>query len=107
MKITSEIRSPLLLPFVQLPAWIMEQSYTIYFYFTPTKKLYIPSTRKTQMNLVHLCFGADWANMAVLKISAVLLKYPTFGVDFFHICMGKTNKKLKFLQIVLPFKVGG
>ena len=32
--------------------------------------------------------------------------FCSFGVDFFQICMGKTNTKLKFLQIVLPFKIG-
>ena len=35
-------------------------------------KLYIPSLIKTQKNLVPFCF---WA---VLKISAILLNYPTF-----------------------------
>ena len=29
-------------------------------------------------------FWSDWAVMAVLKISAVLLKYPTFEGGFFH-----------------------
>ena len=43
-------------------------------------KLYIPSTIKTQINLVLLLFWADWAVRALLKISAVLLKYPTFEV---------------------------
>ena len=42
-------------------------------------------------------FWSDWAVMAVLKISAVLLKYPTFGDDFF---MGITNKNFEFLHIV-------
>ena len=39
--------------------------------------MYIPSGIKTQMNLVPFCFWADWAVfgwMAVLKISAILLK---------------------------------
>ena len=34
------------------------------------------------MNTVHLCFWADWAVRAVLKISAALIKYPTFGGGF-------------------------
>ena len=53
-------------------------------------KLYIPSTIiKTKMNLVHL-FG----QIAVLKVSANLLKYTTFdGVFFLHIFMCKTNTK--------------
>jgi hypothetical protein len=33
-------------------------------------KVYIPSTIKTEMNLVPFCFWADWAVGAVLKISA-------------------------------------
>ena len=44
--------------------------------------MYIPSRIKTQMNLVPFCFWADWAVfgwMAVLKISAILLKYATLG----------------------------
>ena len=41
------------------------------------------------MNLVHL-FG----QIAVLKVSAILLKYTTFdGVFFLHIFMCKTNTK--------------
>ena len=42
-------------------------------------------------------FWSDWAVMAVLKISAVLLKYPTFGDGFF---MGITSKKFEFPYIV-------
>ena len=43
------------------------------------------------MNTVHLCFWADWAVRAVLKISAALLKYPTFGGGF-H---GKNKYKIR------------
>ena len=50
------------------------------------------------MNLVHFCFLADLAVRAVLNISAVLLKHPTFG-GIFHIFIGKTNKKFEFLYI--------
>ena len=39
-------------------------------------KLYIQSTTKTQINLV--LYWADWVVRAVLKISAILLKYPSF-----------------------------
>ena len=47
------------------------------------------------MNLALSCFLGDWAVRAVLKISAVLPKYPTFeGCRFFDIFMGKKNTKL-------------
>ena len=42
------------------------------------------------MNIVRLCFWADWAVRAVLKISAALTKYLTLGVIF----MRKTYTKL-------------
>ena len=35
---------------------------------------------------------------AVLKISAILLKYPTFKDVFFHVFMDKTTSKLELLQ---------
>ena len=38
-------------------------------------KLYIPSSIKTQKNLVPFCLWEDCAVRAVLKISAILLKY--------------------------------
>ena len=38
---------------------------------------YIPSTITTQMNLVAVSFCADWTVRAVLKIFAILLRYPT------------------------------
>ena len=43
-----------------------------------SSKIYIPSTKKTQMNLALFCFWADWAVRAVLKCSATFLKYPNF-----------------------------
>ena len=45
-------------------------------------KLYIPSTIKTQINLVPFCW-ADWAVRAVLKMSSILFKYPTFEDGLF------------------------
>ena len=45
-------------------------------------------------------FWADRAVLEVVKISAILVKYPFFE-GFFHISMGKTNTKLEFLYIVL------
>ena len=45
-------------------------------------KLYIPSTIKTKMHIVPICFWVDWAVSAVLKISVILLKYPTFFSNF-------------------------
>ena len=50
--------------------------------FKQNPKFYIPRTIKTQMNIVL----ADWA---VLKITAVLLKYPIFQIVLFHILIGK------------------
>ena len=35
-----------------------------------------------------------------MKISAILLKYPTFEGGFFHIFIHKVNKKLEFLYVV-------
>ena len=43
-------------------------------------KLYIPSTIKIQMNLVPFLFLANWAVRAILKFSAIFLKYPIFEV---------------------------
>ena len=41
------------------------------------------------MNYAFCCFAPDWAIGAVMKILAVLLKYPTFeGFFYFH---GKNN----------------
>ena len=37
---------------------------------------------------------------AVLKISAILLKDPTFESGFFHVFKGKIDAKLDFLHIV-------
>ena len=53
------------------------------------------------MNVVLLLFfGPIGLSGAVLKTSAVLLKYPTFEGVFFHICKGKTNTKLEYLYIL-------
>ena len=41
-------------------------------------KLYIPSTIKTQMNLVLLLFLGRFVFWAVVKIYVILLKDPTF-----------------------------
>ena len=51
------------------------------------------------MNYAFCCFAPDWAIGAVMKILAVLLKYPTFE-GFFFIFMEKTTRKLEFLYIV-------
>ena len=59
---------------------------------------YTPSAIKTQMNLVPSYFWADWTVRAVLKISAILLNYPT--LSFFHIFLCKTNTKFEFLYIL-------
>ena len=48
-------------------------------------KCYIPRTIKSQVNLVL----ADWAVRAILKITAIFLKYPFFEGALFHIFMGK------------------
>ena len=37
-------------------------------------------------NLYFCCFGAEWAIRAVLKISALLLKYPIYIWRFFSCC---------------------
>jgi hypothetical protein len=42
----------------------------------------------------------DLAILAVLEISANLLKYPTFEGVFFQVFMGKNGKKLEFLHFV-------
>ena len=47
-------------------------------------KLYITSSLKTQMNCVFLLFWADWAVRAVLKISAILVKFLLCG-SYFHL----------------------
>ena len=44
-------------------------------------KLYIPSTIKTQVPIVPICFWVDLAVSAVLKISAILLKHPSYEVN--------------------------
>ena len=43
---------------------------------------------------------ADWAVRAVLKISAVLLKYPIFEGGFFFIFWLETNSTVELLWIV-------
>ena len=44
----------------------------------PLLKVIYPKHQKNQMNLLPPCFWADWAVRVVMKISAVLLEYPTF-----------------------------
>ena len=44
-------------------------------------------------SLVPFCFWADWVIRGILKMSAILLKYPIFEVVFFHLFMGE--KKLQ------------
>ena len=48
------------------------------------------------MNIELFLFSANWAVRALLKSSAILLKYPTFV----HIFMKKTNAKLIILYFV-------
>ena len=50
-------------------------------WFDPQAKLYIPSTMKTQMNLVP--FSADWFVRAVLKISAIFAKVANCFIYIF------------------------
>ena len=59
-------------------------------------KLYISSIIKTDRNLVLLLFFGQIGVLGYmfLKISAIVLKYPTFDCDFFNIFMGRANKKL-------------
>ena len=45
-------------------------------------KVYIRSNIKIQMNILRLCFWADWAVRVVLKISEAVLKYPTLRGGF-------------------------
>ena len=49
-----------------------------------------PSAIKTQMNILLVCFWTDWTVKAAMKISAIVLKYPTFEVGFF------SQKNVKF-----------
>ena len=46
-----------------------------------------PKYCKHSIEFVLMLFWADWAITVVLKISSILLNYPTFEV-FFHIFMG-------------------
>jgi hypothetical protein len=57
-------------------------------------KLYIPSTIKTRMNLADFCFWADKAVKAMLKVFAILQKYPTFESVFFFMA-----KKIVWFQL--------
>ena len=41
---------------------------------------YIPSTIKTQMNLVAVSFCADWTVRAVMNFFAILLRYPALKI---------------------------
>ena len=43
---------------------------------------------------------ADWTVREVLKISAILLQYPTVECFFLNTFNGKTSTKLDFLCIV-------
>ena len=61
-----------------------------------SQKVIHPKTIKTQVNYAFCCFAPDWTIRAVLKISAVLLKYPTFESFSFNIF----TRKLEFLFIV-------
>ena len=70
----------------------------LFFILAAYSKLYIPSTIKTQINLVPSRLWADFAGMVVLDISTNFLKYPSFeGV--FHVLIGKTNLELNCLYI--------
>jgi hypothetical protein len=53
------------------------------------------------MNLVHFCFWAYLAVRAVLNISAVLLKHPTFGGVFFIFLLAKQVQNLSFCTLLL------
>ena len=51
------------------------------------------------MNIVLLLFSANWADRAVLKNSAILLKYP-YPMYFFSYFHEQKNAKLMFLYFV-------
>ena len=59
------------------------------FCFAGSPKLYVPSTLNTEIDIVLLLFWGQVGSQAVLKMSAILLKYSIF--DFFHILMDKTS----------------
>ena len=64
-------------------------------------KLYIPSTKYTQMNILPFFFGADWAARAFTDNVCNFAKVSNFDDGFFILTfIGKTNKKLKFLWIL-------
>ena len=52
------------------------------------------------MNLVIICFRDNWTLRAAMKISSVLLKYPTllptFEGSFFILSWTKKNQNLSF-----------
>ena len=66
--------------------------------FLVQSKVYIPSIIKTQMNIIPICFWADLAVRAVLKLS-VFAKESYFWEWFCHIFMGK-KETFRFLYIV-------
>ena len=63
--------------------------------------LCIPSTTKTQMNLVSFCFGADLGIRLVLKMFSILLKYSPFKI-FFDYFMSKKNTNQSFCTLQSP-----
>ena len=55
------------------------------------------------MNLMPVCFWADWAVRAVLKISSVLLfKYPTFRGVSSIFSWAKQIQKKSFCMLYCP-----
>ena len=59
----------------------------------------VPSTIKTQMNLVRYCLLADWTVKEVLKISEILLQNVSYCRGFFSYFHGQKSTKLDFLCI--------
>ena len=55
---------------------------------------------KSPVQILSPEFWVVWVARPVLKISAILLGYATFDGIIFHIFIGKTNKKLKWLCFV-------
>ena len=64
----------------------------------PYLKSYIPSTVKTQMNIDFFKFLVDWAIRKLLKISTILLKYPTFWVFFSYFRWQNKYKIIVFVH---------
>jgi hypothetical protein len=78
------------------PIFLLKESTNLHYWMALlskvniTAKVYILSTIKTQK------MSGRQVVRALLNISAILLKYPTFDEDFFHIFMSMGKKTLNF-----------